>query len=180
MICDCTKLSGPTALQGLRFESNFLTPSTVMSTGAMHERQFWPGICWYNAGSAICLSFTHAWRRRSFKNCSFHKSALEDELVNNRSPSFNEEMTDLSVRACFKKDQKHLLHVELWSCCKLLSPSYCSNMLFTMIIPVSLSNSFNFGFQRFVIFNISQRVSFILIEFWSTCLGYRSGVSDRH
>lgn len=35
-------------------------------------------------------------------------------------------------------------------------------MLSTMIVPVSLSNSFNFGFQSFVIFNISQRVSYIL------------------
>ena len=102
-----------------------------MSTGAMHEWQFWPGICWYNAAFAICLSFIGPCWEKTILNCSFNKSALEDELVNTRSPAFKEAMPDLSVRACLTKDQDHLIHLELSSCCKLLSRSSCSNMLFT-------------------------------------------------
>jgi len=102
--------------------------------------------CWYNTGSAIHLSFIGPCLEKTVLNCSFHKSALEDELVNNRSPAFKEVMPDLSVSACFKKDQNHLLHVDLWSWCKLLSPSNCSDMLFTYGSPSKLFEFYELRF----------------------------------
>ena len=91
-------MSAPTALYGFRFESNFLTPSTMTSTGAMHEWQFWPSICWYLAASVIYLSFIGPCWEKTLLNFSFYKSALEGELVNTRSPPLKEAMPDFSQR----------------------------------------------------------------------------------